>query len=102
MKYCRSGNICEVLIFANFARKMNSRIQESRESYYYNRATKKNENSRILNFVKNLKNENSRKFKHAKITKSAVYDSNWLNEHYNIIHSRWKKVLRAELVGVYD
>ena len=33
--YCRSGNIREVLIFANFARKTSSRIQESRENYYY-------------------------------------------------------------------
>ena len=32
--YCTSGNIREVLIFANFAR-TNSRIQESRENYYY-------------------------------------------------------------------
>ena len=38
-KYCISGNIREVLIFANFARKANSRIQESRENYYYNSAT---------------------------------------------------------------
>ena len=29
-KYCRSGDIREVLIFANFARRANSRIQESR------------------------------------------------------------------------
>ena len=36
--YCRSGNIREVLIFANFAR-TNSRIQESRENYYYHSAT---------------------------------------------------------------
>ena len=33
--YCRSGNISEVLIFANFAR-TNSRIQESRENYFSN------------------------------------------------------------------
>ena len=38
--YRRSGNIREVLIFANFARRTNSRIQESRENYYYNSATK--------------------------------------------------------------
>ena len=38
--YCRSGNTREVLIFANFARRTNSRIQESREKYYYNSATK--------------------------------------------------------------
>ena len=38
--YCRSGFICEVLIFANFARRTNSRIQESRENYYCNSGTK--------------------------------------------------------------
>ena len=47
--YCRSANIREVFLFANFA---NSRIQESRENYYYNRANKENENSRVLNFMK--------------------------------------------------
>ena len=31
---CRSGNTREVLIFANFARRTNSRIKESRENYY--------------------------------------------------------------------
>ena len=53
--YCRSGNIREVLIFANFARRINSRIQDSRENYYYNSACKKNEYSPILNFVKSTK-----------------------------------------------
>ena len=38
--YCRSGNIREVLIFANFARRTISRIQKSCENYYYNSATK--------------------------------------------------------------
>ena len=38
--YCRSGNIREVLIFENFERRRNSRIQESRENYFYNSATK--------------------------------------------------------------
>ena len=42
--YCRSGNIREVSIFANFARRTNSRIQESRENYFYNSATKEKEN----------------------------------------------------------
>ena len=37
-EYCRSSNICGVLIFANFAREKNSRIQEYRENYYYNSA----------------------------------------------------------------
>ena len=38
--YCRSGNNREVLIFANFARWTNSRIQESRKNYFYKSATK--------------------------------------------------------------
>ena len=71
--YCRSGNIREVLIFANFARRTNSRIQEPRENYHYNSATEKNLNSRILNFVKSPKIRNSRKIKHAKITRFTVY-----------------------------
>ena len=37
--YCRSGNIREVLIFADVARRTNSRIQESRENCYYNSDT---------------------------------------------------------------
>ena len=39
--YCRSGNIHEVLIFANFAWRTNSRFRESRENYHYSSATKK-------------------------------------------------------------
>ena len=38
--YCRSDTIREVLIFANFATRINTRIQEFRENYYYNTATK--------------------------------------------------------------
>ena len=38
-KYCRSGNIREVFIFANYGRRKNSRIQEYRENNYYNRVT---------------------------------------------------------------
>ena len=38
--YCRSGNIREVLIFANFARITYSRIQEPRKNYFYNSAIK--------------------------------------------------------------
>ena len=41
MTYCRSGNVREVLIFANFARTTNPQIEESRENYFYNSATKK-------------------------------------------------------------
>ena len=36
--YFRYGDICEILIFA---RRTNSRIQESRENYFYNSALKK-------------------------------------------------------------
>ena len=43
--YYRFGNIREFLIFANFARRTNSRIQESREYYYYNSITKEKEKS---------------------------------------------------------
>ena len=38
--YCRFGDIREVLLFTSFARGTNSRILESRESYYYYSATK--------------------------------------------------------------
>ena len=44
LNYCRSGNIREVLFFANFASMSNSRIQESCENYYFNTLLKKNEN----------------------------------------------------------
>ena len=71
IKYCRYGYIRELLIFANFAIGTNSRIPESRENYII-ALLKKNENLRILNFVKSPKIRNSRKFKHAKITKSMV------------------------------
>ena len=69
--YCRSGDIREVLILANFAMRTNSRIEGSRENYYL-ALLKNNEDSRILNFVKNPKIRNSRKYKHAKITRSTV------------------------------
>ena len=81
MKYCRSVNIPEVLIFANFARRTNSRIQESRENYYYNSATEENGNSRILNFVKSPKIRKSRKFKLAKITRSTVTQESYPRKH---------------------
>ena len=66
-------NIRKVSIFANFARRTNSWVPESRENYYYNSSPKKNENSRILNFVKSPKIRNLRKFKHAKINWSTVW-----------------------------
>ena len=68
--YCRSGNVCEVLIFT---RRTNSRIQESCKKYYYNSAAKEK-----LKFVNSKLREKSQirnlqKFKHAKITRSTVY-----------------------------
>ena len=33
--YCRSGNIREVLIYANFACRTNSQIKKSREIFYF-------------------------------------------------------------------
>ena len=42
--YCRPGNIREVLIFANFARRTNSRIQKSREIILKKALLKKKEN----------------------------------------------------------
>ena len=56
--YCRSGNIRKFLIFANFARRQ---IRE------FNNTAK---NIFLIALVK--KNKKSRKFKHAKITRSTV------------------------------
>ena len=60
--YCRSGNIRKVLIFANFAKKTNSPMQESCNFFYYNSATNENENSRVLNFVKSPRIKKIRKY----------------------------------------
>ena len=70
--YCRSGNICEVLFFANFARRTNSRTQQSRENYYSNSASK--EKSTFANSKLREKSiiGNSRKCIHAKMTRSTV------------------------------
>ena len=73
--YCRSGNIREILIFANFARGdkfTNSRI--SQKNIIIIVLPKKNENSQILNSVKSTKIRNSRKFKHTNMTRSTVYN----------------------------
>ena len=61
----------------------NLRIQESREKYYYNSDTKEKKISRIPNFVKSTKMKNSRKFKHAKITRLTVYIENLPGDIYN-------------------
>ena len=53
-----------------FARRTNSRIQESRENYYYNTAPV--EKWKFANFK--LREESQKqKFKHAKITRSTVF-----------------------------
>ena len=54
IKYCTSGNIREVLIFANFVRRTNSRIEESGENYYYN-------NIELLKKIENFANSKLRK-----------------------------------------
>ena len=56
--YCRYRNIREILIFANFAWRTNSRIQESRENDNYNKALlKKNEIRDFLTSWKLTKSE---------------------------------------------
>ena len=41
--YCIDGNIREVFIFVNFAKRTNLRIRESRENYYHNIGTEEKE-----------------------------------------------------------
>ena len=67
-----SGNIREVLIFANFVRRTNSRIQESCENYYYDSATEEKE--KFANSTLREKSENKKfaKLKHAKISRCTV------------------------------
>ena len=69
VEYCRSGNIREVLIFANFAKRTN---ENPAKIIIIIALLKKNENSRILNIVNSSKVGKSQKFKHAKITRSTV------------------------------
>ena len=54
---CRSGDIREVLIFANSMRRTNSRIQESSENYYNSATKEKYEfaNSKLREKSKNKK-----------------------------------------------
>ena len=71
--YLRSVNIHEVLIFANF--EWGGQISEFKnlaKIIIIIALLKKNENSRIINFVKIPKIRNSRKCKHAKTTRSTV------------------------------
>ena len=48
-------------MFANLARRTNSRIQVSRENYFYNSANEEKEKhaNLVIHFVKNLKIRNS-------------------------------------------
>ena len=87
IRYCRSGNIREVSIFANFARRINSRIQNLAKNIIIIALLKKNENLQILNFMKSPKIRNSRKFKHVKITKSTVLLFGFVKRH--ILYSCW-------------
>ena len=50
----------------------------------------KNENSQILNFVKSLKIINSRKFKHAKITRSNESADRQLGIYISTIYNIYK------------
>ena len=71
--YCRSGDIREVLIFANYERRTNSRILESHEIIIIIALPMiKIENLRILDF-ESPKITSSRKSKHAKISRSKVF-----------------------------
>ena len=56
---------------------------------------KKNENSRILNFVKSPKIKNSRKFKHAKITRSTVLHGSLQAQCHWLTHSLPPPLLRC-------
>ena len=53
-RYCRSGNIREIIIFTNLARRTNSRIQESRENYYYSSATNINRKYKQANILRSI------------------------------------------------
>ena len=81
------------LIFANFAKWENSRIKKYRENYYYNSELKKNVKMQILNLLKSLKIRNSRKFKHAKITRSTVPNKSRLHSYPAIFgqNNQWYK-----------
>ena len=63
IRFCRSGNIRKVLFFANFAKIKIMNVILIIEI----------EHLRILAFLKSPQITNSRKSKHAKITRSTVY-----------------------------
>ena len=70
--YCRSGNIRRVLIFAVSRGGQIREFKDLAKIITIIALLGRNENSRILNFVKSPKITNSRKSKHAKITRSTV------------------------------
>ena len=73
--YSKSGNIRELLVFANLARRKNSRIWKlSRKLLLLVLPIIEIDNSRILDFAKIPKITDSQQYKHAKITKSTVGD----------------------------
>ena len=53
-----TGNICEVLIFANFARKTNLRTQKSHDFFHYISDTK--EKLKFMNFTLREKSQNKK------------------------------------------
>ena len=65
--YCKIGNIRKDLFFREFRE---DKFANSRISRKFNK--RKNENSRILNFMKSPKIRNTLKFYHAKINRFTV------------------------------
>ena len=72
IRFCRSGNIRKVLFFANFAKIIIMSVILIIEI----------EHLRILDFVKSPQITNSRKSKHAQITRSTVYMVNLPSAEY--------------------
>ena len=56
--YCRFGNIREVLLFANFVRRTNSRIHEFSENYHHNSTTE--DNGKFVNSKIREKSQNQK------------------------------------------
>ena len=91
--YCRYGNICEVLIFVNFARRTNSRIQESPGNYYYNIATKE---EKFVNYKQREKSKNKKfsKIKTREMIKFTVRYIPVYNAMFFLSYSCYKKAPR--------
>ena len=81
--YCRSGNIREVLIFANFARRTHLRIQELRENYYFNSSTK--EKLKFANYKLREKSQNQKIAKISKHENYKIYSISFLEIIFIII-----------------